>query len=317
MRIEGGNIEEEGELKSLSEHWKEESEEQQKLIYAIEEMYSKFKKEANKVPVKPMSLKDGLVEIKGGMLNHKCTNNIELLECIAKEGILASEWFGIRESEMEGAFCAFLSRMNTEEQDKYPIMFSEHRNRGRLRGDNGSVLLFFDETNPAVEHLIHMDYFEYEKKKAESPETLKDEYTTEEIAIFDHLIEPDSPNGKDFHINNKPPYCNWSAIPGGIPSSLVNGICTGRREYDEEYINKLSKLFPNATIFNNSREVIHMPQIDNRGIKIDEEHSKMTTRDIANLTGVVAKDEVDKANEIINQELNRNGNREVEQEDRS
>lgn len=313
--IEGRNIREEGELKPLSEHWHMESEEQQKLIYAVEKMYSKFKKKAENTLVKQMTLKDGLVEIKSGMLNHQCTNKIELIESIAKEGILASEWFGIRESEMEGAFCAFLSRMNTEEQDKYPIMFSQHRNSGRLNGYNRSILLFFDETNPAVEDLIHMDYFEYEKKKAKNPEALKDEYTTEEIAIFDNLIEPNSPAGKDFHLNNTPPYCNWSAIPGGIPSSLVNGICTGRREYDKEYIDRLSKLFPNATIFNDSREVLHMPQLENGSINIDERHGKLTVRDIANLTGVVPKDDADRARNIINNELNRNT--EIEPESRS
>lgn len=310
MIIEGGNLCEEGELKLLSEHWNMESEEQQKLICVIEKMYMKFKEDAKKTPIKPMNLKDGLVEIKGGMLNHQCTNNIELLESIAKEGILASEWFGIMESEMEGTFCAFLSRMNTEEQDKYPLMFSQHRNSGRLNGYNSSILLFFDESNPTIKDLIHMDYFEYEKKKTKSPETLKDEYTSEEIAIFDNLIEPYSPAGKDFHLNDNPPFCNWSAIPGGIPSSLVNGICTGRKEYDQEYINTLSKLFPNATIFNDSREILHMPQLENESINIDEDGGKtkngITVRDIATLTGVVEKDDVDKTRKIINNELNRN-----------
>lgn len=315
MIIEGGNIEGEGEYKSLSEHWQMENNEQRKLIRAIEEMYEKFKNESSKIPVKPMKLKDGLVEIKAGMLNHQCSNKIELLESIAKKGILASEWFGMQESELEGAFCAFLSKMNTEEQDKYPFMFSQHRNNGRLNGYGSSILLFFDETNPAVKNLVHMDYFEYEKKKAENPEALKNEYTSEEIEIFDNLIEPYSPAGKEFHIDNKPPYCNWLAIPGGIPSSLINGICTGRKEYDEEYISKLSELFPNATIFNDSREVLHMPHIENNSIETNNENTKFSIHDIAKMTGIIDKDDAEKAKRVINKELNRET--EIEQEIRS
>lgn len=56
------------------------------------------------------------------------------------------------------------------------------------------------------------------------------------------------------------PRCDWSAIPGGIPSSLVNGICTKSENYDSEYIESVANLFPNATIFNGSLEILHLPK---------------------------------------------------------
>ena len=50
-------------------------------------------------------------------------------------------------------------------------------------------------------------------------------YTPNELEILEELVEPLSPVGKemikayDFKTNY------WSAIPGGIPFKLVNGIC--------------------------------------------------------------------------------------------
>ena len=41
---------------------------------------------------------------------------------------------------------------------------------------------------------------------------------------------------------------------------LVNGICTKGNNYDKEYIEELTKLFQNATIFNGELEIIHTPQ---------------------------------------------------------
>lgn len=53
-----------------------------------------------------------------------------------------------------------------------------------------------------------------------------------------------------------------------------------------------------------------MPQLENESINIDEDGGKtkngITVRDIATLTGVVEKDDVDKTRKIINNELNRN-----------
>ena len=51
----------------------------------------------------------------------------------------------------------------------------------------------------------------------------------------------------------------WSAIPGGIPPFLINGICIKRNKYSDEELDELSKLYPNAVIFNSRKEVVRYP----------------------------------------------------------
>lgn len=77
---------------------------------------------------------------------------------------------------------------------------------------------------------------------------------------MDSIIEPFSPAGRDFHTKGSLPYCDWSAIPGGIPSALINGICIKNQSYENEYIEKIKSLFPNATIFNGDLEIIYAPE---------------------------------------------------------
>ena len=125
---------------------------------------------------------------------------------------------------------------------------------------SNDLVLFFDSTNPVMEQLLHLDYFEYEKVKQKTPEKLTEIYTSDEIELFEQIIEPFSPGGRNYHTKDMLPYCDWSAIPGGIPSTLVNGICTKTKSYDKEYIEEVSKLFPNATIFNGELEIIYEPK---------------------------------------------------------
>ncbi len=264
MIIEGCNLgKEEVEYKNLSD-WLYFDDERQELVKKIEQLYFNILNESKCTKVARISQEDNHIVLNSGMLNHRCSNSIDSLRNISKYGILASEWFGLPESEQEGTFCAFIDRIHDEVTPADPMGSSRGAilNKQRLNATKSRhVLLFLDESNPAMQKLLHWDFFEYEKIKTECPEKLSTIYTPEEIEIFDEIIEPFSPGGKDFHKEGGMlPYRDWSAIPGGIPSTLVNGICIKTLpEYDKEYIGELLKLFPNATIFNGELEVIYTP----------------------------------------------------------
>ena len=51
----------------------------------------------------------------------------------------------------------------------------------------------------------------------------------------------------------------WSAIPGGIPSKLINGICVKNNNYSESELDTISSLFPDAVLFDSSRKVLRCP----------------------------------------------------------
>lgn len=136
-------------------------------------------------------------------------------------------------------------------------------------GAGGNVTLFLDETNSIIQKLLHLDYFEYERIKQQNPEKLQTIYTAEEIEMFDKIIEPFSTNGRNFHVENLLPRCDWHAIPGGIPSTLVNGICirtnslTKLSDIKNIDIDEIVKMFPKATIFDGKLNVIYTPLKDN------------------------------------------------------
>ncbi|MCI9177127.1 MAG: hypothetical protein HFJ28_00705 [Clostridia bacterium] len=183
---------------------------------------------------------------------------MDSLKTLSQYGILASEWFGQIESEREAVFCSFVDRIHSEEEHDYK---AEALNKQRLKSRNTHfIVLFLDSTNPIMEKLLHLDFFEYERIKKLTPEQISGIYTSDEIEIFEQIIEPFSPGGKNFHIQNMLPYCDWSAIPGGIPSTLVNGICTKMKVYSKKEIEEIAKLFPNATIFNGELEIIYTPK---------------------------------------------------------
>ncbi len=222
----------------------------------IEEQYLNAYKECKNIKINHMDKSEGKVNIQPGMINHMCSSNIDSLKSISKRGILASEWFGQLESEFEGIFCAFVDRIHEEDSVNGRI---ENMKTMMGKEDNSCVTLFFDSENPVMKKLIHLDYFEYEKNKQQKPEKLVDMYTEKEINVFDNIIEPHSKSGARFHTRGRIPECDWSAIPGGIPPQLVNGICIGRGKYDKEYIEEISQLFPDATIFDYERNIIKEP----------------------------------------------------------
>ena len=96
----------------------------------------------------------------------------------------------------------------------------------------------------------------YEGIKNNDPSKIPEIYTSDEIELFDKLIEPLSPAGSMMRVDYDGIYNYWSAIVGGIPSALVNGICIKTNNFSAEENKKLSDLFPNATIFNNNLEIV-------------------------------------------------------------
>lgn len=261
-KIYGVNLgNKEAEYKPLSDRFGKKSDKVKRIVLNIEKMYESAKNKTNEIPVKPMKIKDGLVDIRGGLLHHRCTSQIEGLEGIAQRGVLASEWFGFVESEREAILCAFLSRWNTEEQERKFKIVGSNSNKQKLGGiDRNSVILFFDESHPAMKSLVHMDYFEYEKVKAIDSEKLS-EYTPEQKEVLDFIEANSRDSAKKFHLDETDSKINWLAIPGGIPSKLINGVCVRGMKCNDDYIKKLHELFPNATIFNGSIQVLYNPEL--------------------------------------------------------
>ena len=258
MIVKGANLGSvEGEFKGLSKHDLVDSDYLKDKTKVLESLYYNLYEKAKDSDVVPMTIdEDNHVVIKPYMVNHSCSADFNNLKSIAKYGVLASEWFGVLETEREGCFCTFVSRMKA---DDYPM-------KGHLAEDNYSrlnigrdVLLFFDEANPIMQYLLHLDYFEFEHIKNVSLVSLNQIYTKEERALLGGFIEPLSPAGRNMRRNSNTKSNYWSAIPGGIPSFLINGICIKKNKYSDEELDELSVLFPNAVIFNSKKEVIRYP----------------------------------------------------------
>ena len=253
MIIRGANLEPtETEFTNLSGWDWTNDEEKTRLIKYIEDTYYSLESQVGEVKEFPHDGNDHVL-IVPGMLNHRCSPEFENLESMSAHGVLASEWFGVLESEFEGRFCVFISRMK---DDNYPYKGDlAEDNRSRLNmGRN--VLLFFDDQNPVMKKLLHLDYFEYENIKKTDPSKLSEIYTSDEIELFDKLIEPLSPAGAMMRSDYDSKFNYWSAIVGGIPSSLVNGVCIKNNNFSEEENEKISDLFPNATVFNSDLEIV-------------------------------------------------------------
>ena len=66
----------------------------------------------------------------------------------------------------------------------------------------------------------------------------------------------------------------WSAIPGGIPSEFVNGVCIKNNKYTDEELDEISSLFPNAVIFDSTKKVIKYSKINSQTQDQDTERKK-------------------------------------------
>ena len=259
MIIQGANLGRvEAEYKKLSDYNWTEDQELTEIIEKVETLYLSVENKSRLEVINPMDVDDdGNVIIPQHALNHRCSSSLECLNEISQHGLLASEWFGELESEREGCFCTFLSRMKGSDYPYFGDLAEDDRSRLNI-GKN--VILFFDEENPLMKYLLHLDYFEFEHQKQVNP-NYGSCYTPEELEILEKLIEPISPAGKDMRKSYVFKTNYWSAIPGGIPAILINGICVKNNNYSEDELDEISTMFPNAIIFDSSKKILRYPFI--------------------------------------------------------
>lgn len=240
--------------------------EAKKALLWLEEKRTELIERLNNIPVSPLNVVNNMVNIESGTIIHNGSSYIDSLIGISQLGLMPTEWFGVLESENEGRFCAFTKRVLSEEES---VGFVANENMKSFNLPDNQLTFIYDTSNPIMQELLRLDYFEYEKIKQTNPESLLEMYSNEEIFMFDKLIEPISKAGKRFHMNPRMPFYYWQAIPGGIPSKLINGICINENvAKNVEYIEQVQQLFPQATIFDNKMNIIKMPiHIDGYGNK--------------------------------------------------
>lgn len=231
----------------------EENEEEIKLLKRFEEFFFKaFVRTENGTEeersVRPFEVVDGKVKIEDGAIYHRCSADMGTLEGVSVAGVLATEWFETWEAEQEGRLCAFATRVNSKSQIRESIMPPYF------------CKLYFDEQNPIMKMLASLDFFEYQKIRKNNPEKLKEMYPEFIIELYEKIILPLSPSSSKFHDNENSKTFNWIAIPGGFPSSLVNGICISSKNTKLiENIEEIQKLYPQATIFDENNNVLALP----------------------------------------------------------
>ena len=227
-----------------------------KLIKILEDRWIALCKEVEKTKPSHFEINNGKVITPQGTPFHSLrsfnllTENVDegnvcrdMLKSISSTGVLCSECFGIFESENEGFFCAFLDRLTKQNPEL------------RKRGDNSvSIQFYFDVNNPFFKELVGLDYFEFERKKAEG-ESL-DGYSPLVIKFLEKIVEPFSPGGRNMY----QAYPTWSAIPFGLPPELIIGVMIKGdvTKFSEKVmpIDELAKLFPNAIIMNQEYDLI-------------------------------------------------------------
>lgn len=110
MIIKGANLGNvEGEFKELSKHDLVDSDYLKDRVSILEKLYFILYEKAKDSEITPMSIdENNNVIIKPYMVNHRCSSDLNNLKLISEYGVLASEWFGLPESEREGCFCTFV-----------------------------------------------------------------------------------------------------------------------------------------------------------------------------------------------------------------
>ena len=115
-----------------------------------------------------------------------------------------------------------------------------------------------------LKEVLFLDGYSYllpQKLKDKIRKILKEKYEYDDLILdlFDEIIEPLSPSGRNFHDNENEITYYWKAIPGGIPSSLINGIKISKENISKEEIEKIKKLFPTAVVFDKNGRVLSRP----------------------------------------------------------
>lgn len=234
--------------------------EQREYVVNFQNRFEMLYDMADSTTTTPLVIENG--QIPNGTLVHRCYLSVDRLRSISQSGIMASEWFGIEESEREAPFCTFL----TEKMDfEHPMHAKIHD--ASFIPNPGEICLYFDSSNELMQDLLSVDYFEYSAKKLRGEDL--SEYPPVIREFYDNVIDAKSCKfGKNMHMN--PSFRNaWRAIPGGIPAKLVNGIGIHSSKATPELLDELGQLFPYATIYNEKFEVLRPALIQQKDTKMD------------------------------------------------
>lgn len=239
--------------------------EMKEQIKSLEQFTENVYKNVEETQTNPLPENDGKVIIENGTPYHKRGSiDLDTLRKISVGGLLASEWFGQLESELEGRFCTFINSSIDETSNVSNFREQNIRKRFAIRPKHCAI--YFDKTNPIMQMLMKLDFFEYEHLKNTSPETIEQKYPKEIIDIYEKLIDPISPAGKKLHDNSVLTTYDWLAVPGGIPPELINGICiNSKNEELMSKIDEISEMFPYATIFDENQTVLASAKIKSTG----------------------------------------------------
>lgn len=223
-----------------------------------------------------LSTIDDEVNISVGQPFHRMQANLQSLRNISISGLVASEWFGILESEDEAYLCTFLDTLQqyipektfgrtiTEEERKYYRKYQasvrNFNNAFCIIGN--SISLFFDMNNPIMKMLMSFDFFEYLKIRKKDQDKIKEIYPPCLIDLYENICTAEALKfSSRFHDDEEYTTKSWLAIPLGIPPMLINGICINSKLMPqfESHIEEICAMFPNATIFNENKEVVSYP----------------------------------------------------------
>lgn len=233
--------------------------EQRECILSFQEKFEELWNKAEESTVTPLEIENG--KLPNGVVKHSTLLNMDAINNISQSGIMASEWFGVFESEREGAFCTFL----TEKMDMPNPVNQMVNSRSFIVGDG--ITFFVDTQNEFMQELLSMDYFDYVYKKNTQPDEVQN-YPELIRNFYDKVVEPFSPASKTFH-NPARMFYAWKAIPGGIPSTLINGIAIHSKNVTPELLSQLSDMFPNANIYNENYQLIGQAPVLNQNFKSD------------------------------------------------
>ena len=223
--------------------------EYKKRLLFLEKLY--ISALTDKSPVTPLKIEDGKVIMPITTPYHNCTpRSVENLKTFADLGILASEWFGIFESAGEARFCTFVQNDSIKNNNATP------------NTEKKSIRFYIDTKSLLWKKLASLDYFEYANLKQKSPEKVQELYSPEIIDLYETIIGHLSRAGNCMHDSPNSHFMTWQAIPAGIPPQLIVGIQIGSemQEFNTpKALNEIQGMFPNATIFNENKELITPP----------------------------------------------------------
>lgn len=239
------------------------TEEQIEIIKRFEEMLDQLFEAAQQTPIEPFKFEttNAGYEVPENTVFHRCPARIDTLRGISDCGVMASEWFGRLEEELEGRLCAFL---NQRIKRNNSMIESDNLRASRLSpsGQPSECVIYFDKNNPLLKTLMNLDFFEYAYLREHNPEEIEKRYSPGIIELYEKVILPISPNSKHYHNPDRDRrQSSWMAIPGGIPAQLINGICIHSANQElMDNLKTIAQLYPRATIIDETGKVLHSPE---------------------------------------------------------